>query len=348
MYIARTQEEILAEMIGQSTLPSSKIEGTFEYDVLASNAVEFNKVEVEMAEMHRSAFGMTAWDEYLDMKAEGHGVIRRQAVKAIGTVTVTGNGTVTEGSYFQTTTGTRFVALETAAVNGEAEINVEALVAGASGNVAAGTITVIPMSIAGINSVINTEATHDGYDREEDEDYRARYLKHVRLPAVSGNPNQYVEWAMEVEGVGAARCIRAWNGPNTVKVVIANANFESASDYLVNQVYDHIQEIRAIGAMLTVVSAKQKPINIEAEIIGSLNETDFRQGLLDYFQRLTQRIMTSGENRKSYYVSYAQISSIILVEGEADDHNNFTINGGKENITLADEELPTIGTVTFT
>ena len=98
---------------------------------------------------------------------------------------------------------------------------------------------------------------------------------------------------------------------------------------------------------MTVVSAKQKAINIEAEIIGSLNETDFRQGLLDYFQRLTQRIMASGENRKSYYVSYAQISSIILVEGEADDHNDFKINGGKENITLADEELPTIGTVTF-
>ena len=348
MYAARTQEEILAEMLTESNLPSSKVEGTFENDVLASNAVEFNKVEVEMEEMHLSAFGMTAWDEYLDMKAEGHGVVRREAVKAVGTVTVTGTGTVAEGSYFQTALGTRFVTLETVTVDGTADISVEAVVAGASGNVAAGTITVIPMSIAGINSVTNAEATHDGYDREDDETYRARYLKHVRLPAVSGNPAQYVEWAMEVEGVGAARCIRAWNGPNTVKVVIANANFESASDYLVQQVYDHIQEIRAIGAMLTVVSAKQKAIDISAEIIGSLNETDFLQGLLDYFQRLTQRIMTSGENRKSYYVSYAQISSIILVEGEADDHNNFTINGGKENIILEDEELPTIGTVTFT
>ena len=60
MYKARTQEEILAEMIAQSTLPSSKIEGCFEYDVLASNSVEFAKTETELAEMHRSAFGMTA------------------------------------------------------------------------------------------------------------------------------------------------------------------------------------------------------------------------------------------------------------------------------------------------
>ena len=179
MYAARTQEEILAEMLTESNLPSSKVEGTFENDVLASNAVEFNKVEVEMEEMHLSAFGMTAWNEYLDMKAEGHGVIRRQAVKAVGTVTVTGTGTVEEGAYFQTAIGTRFVALETVTFDGTADINVEAVVAGTSGNVAAGTITEIPISIPGIQSVTNAEATHDGYDREDDETYRERYLKHV-------------------------------------------------------------------------------------------------------------------------------------------------------------------------
>lgn len=349
MYVARTQEEILAEMIAQSTLHSSKIEGTFENDVLASNAVEFNKTEVEMAEMHRSAFGMTAWDEYLDYVAEGHGVIRRAAVKAIGTITVTGNGTVDAGSYFQTSAGVRFTTLETVVVNGTAEIPIEAVVAGENGNVAAGSITVIPMSIPGIQSVINISATYNGYDAEDDDTYRARYLKHVRLPAVSGNPYQYEDWALEVEGVGAARCIRAWNGPNTVKLVIVDSNMETASDYLIQQVYDHIQEIRAIGAMLTVVSAKPKLINIEAQIIGTLNETDFYQGIEDYFRKLTTRIMSSGKNsRKSYYISYAQISSVILVEGEADDHINLKVNGGTENITLEDEELPVLGTVVFT
>ena len=348
MYTARTQEEILAEMLAESTLPSSKIEGTFEYDVLASNAVEFNKTEVEMAEMHRSAFGMTAWDEYLDYKAEGHGVVRRQAVKAVGTVTVTGNGTVEQGSYFQTEQGVRFIALETVKVIETAKINIEAVDAGASGNVAAGAIAVIPMSIAGIVSVTNEEATHDGYDREDDDTYRARYLKHVRLPAVSGNPYQYEDWALEVEGVGAARCIRNWNGPNSVKLIIVNSNMETASDYLIQQVYDHIQEKRAIGAMLTVVSAKPKIINIDATVIGTLNETDFYQGVAEYFKKITNKILSGGKNsRRNYYISYAQISSIILVEGEADDHINLLINGGTENITLEDDELPVLGTVTF-
>ena len=72
------------------------------------------------------------------MKTEDHEVVRREAVKAIGTVTVTGTGTVEEGSYFQTAGGTRFVALETVVVDGTADISVEAVNAGISGNVAAG------------------------------------------------------------------------------------------------------------------------------------------------------------------------------------------------------------------
>ena len=190
------------------------------------------------------------------MKAEGHGVIRREAVKAFGSVTVTGNGIVEQGSYFQTAAGTRFTVLETVVVTGSAEIPIEAVEAGESGNVAEGAINVIPINIPGIQSVTNLEATHDGYDREDDETYRARYLKHVRLPAVSGNPYQYEEWAMEVEGVGAARCIRAWKGPNSVKLIIVDSNMKTASDYLIQQVFDHL------GASPMTVANTNKLVNL--------------------------------------------------------------------------------------
>ena len=223
--------------------------------------------------------------------------------------------------------GTRFVTLETVEVVGSAEIEVEAVKAGSSGNVAANSIIQIPLSIPGINSVTNKEATHDGYDEEDDDTLRARYLNHVRLPATSGNPYQYCEWAMEVTGVGAAKCIRTWNGPNTVKLIIVNSNMEEASDYLIEQVYNHIEEVRAIGAMLTVVSAKPKIINISAEIIGTLDEEDFRQGINGYFTRLTRLIMSNVRKAaRQYYVSYAQISSVIIVEGGADDHSNLLLN----------------------
>ena len=152
MYKARTRAEILSELIAESTLPSSKIEGTFEYDVLASNSLEFGKVEEELEDMYYSAFGMTAEGEYLTMKAESKGVIRKSASKAIGIVTITGTGVVAEGSIFSTTAGTRFITLEGATISGSADVSIEASEAGASGNVAAGTINRIPLSIPGISS----------------------------------------------------------------------------------------------------------------------------------------------------------------------------------------------------
>ena len=261
MYTARTQEEILSEMLAESTLPSSKIEGTFEYDVLASNAVEFNKVEVELAEMHRSAFGMTAWDEYLDMKAEGHGVIRREAVKAIGSVTVTGNGIVEQGSYFQTAAGTRFTALETVIVDGSAEIQIEAVDAGESGNVAKGAINIIPINIPGIQSVTNLEATHDGYDREDDETYRARYLKHVRLPAVSGNPYQYEEWD---SGVCDNTGVYGGNGvvfAAYTYITLNDENYSYWEKYAIKDDYDYF------SCKFAISGKKESYINTELSIV---------------------------------------------------------------------------------
>ena len=69
MYRAREQADILRDLQERSETPASKIEGTFEYDVLASNSIEFGKVEVELEEAYRQSFGATATDEYLTMKA---------------------------------------------------------------------------------------------------------------------------------------------------------------------------------------------------------------------------------------------------------------------------------------
>lgn len=52
-FITRTQEEILAELQDWSQVDASKIEGTFEWDVLSSNAIEFAKMEIELSEAYR-------------------------------------------------------------------------------------------------------------------------------------------------------------------------------------------------------------------------------------------------------------------------------------------------------
>ena len=223
MFNIPTSDEILKDLQEQCTSPYSKFEGTFEYDVFSSNAIEFMKTYVELGELYKVAFGDTAYGDFLTMRAAESGVIRKEATKATGYVTVKGNGTLPKGSQFATQTGILFETLETVQVNNSTKVKVQALEGGVGGNVTAQSVTVIPMSIPGIMSVNNTEPIGDGFNAESDEELRTRYLNHVRTPGTSGNATHYYEWAMSVGGVGGAKVLPVWNGAGTVKVIIVNS-----------------------------------------------------------------------------------------------------------------------------
>ena len=126
MYEAREQADILQELQAASGTPASKIEGTFENDMLAANSLEFAKVEVELEQAYKAAFAETSWGDYLTMIAAQFGVDRKRAGKAKGTVTVTGTGSVSKGSRFATAAGVLFVATQNVDAVGSADIPVEA------------------------------------------------------------------------------------------------------------------------------------------------------------------------------------------------------------------------------
>lgn len=124
----------------------STMEGTFARDLIDANAVEFESSYAEMAMLRDAAFAETSWGDYLTLRAAEFGVDRKKAVKAKGEVTVTGmaGAYIIRSSLFQTKDGQRFYTLESATIPADAAevtIPVEAADAGASGNVAEGTIT---------------------------------------------------------------------------------------------------------------------------------------------------------------------------------------------------------------
>lgn len=59
-----------------------------------------------------------------------------------------------------------------------------------------------------------------GEDTEGDSSLLNRYYAKVRSPGTSGNRADYLIWALDIPGVGAAQVQPLWNGPGTVKVVI--------------------------------------------------------------------------------------------------------------------------------
>lgn len=336
MYEAREQEEILAELQEASTTPASKIEGTFENDMLASNSIEFAKLEVELEQAYKAAFAETSWGDYLTMIAAEFGVDRKPAVRAIGAVTLTGTGDVALGSRFSTAAGTIFETTEAASIQQKGQVSVQAVNAGTAGNVAAGTIVNIPISIPGITAVANEEPTHDGYDEESDEELLKRYYIVVRRPATSGNCNHYYNWAMSVEGVGDCKVVPLWNGNGTVKVIIIDSNHSVASSDLIEKVQAHIEENHPIGATVTVESPSPLQIDITADVKGAFDAESFKASLSDYFVSHALNLT---------YVSSSQIIDRIMNQSTVEDCDNVLVNGAKR-VTITSEQLPAVGSVT--
>ena len=341
MYEAREQDEILTELQQNVGNDVSSYEGTFTYDVLAANSIEFAKQEVEREQAYKAMFARTSWGEYLEMRAEEHGIFRRQAVKAKGTVTVSGNGTVPQGSVFQTFTGIAFYTTKAASITQSGDIPVECSTAGTIGNVKAGTITVIPMSIPGISSVMNADATYDGFDEEDDATLYNRLIFKVRQPATSGNVNDYIEWATSIAGVGHVTVVPLWNGNGTVKVIIADSSGSPASSNLLTQVSTTIETKRPIGATVSVVAPAILELHIALTPTKGKGNADAIKTLLNNY--FTSRNFSGGK------VSYAVVGKMIIDDESTNvtDYDSLTINGDVKNISLTDEQIPKVMEVTL-
>lgn len=195
-------------------------EGTFVFDTLSSNAVEFEKSYAEMQLILDAAFPQTAWGEYLTRHAEAHGVFRKEATQAnvILTITGTANTIIPKGSLFSTDNDETFRTSKEVNLGDTGSAKVLALSEqlGKSLNVGANTITEIVGGIYGVSTVTNEAAAYDGYDEETDAELLDRLLLKVRKPATSGNVYHYEQWARLVNGVFLVKVIPLWNGPGTV------------------------------------------------------------------------------------------------------------------------------------
>lgn len=318
----------------------SAIEGTFVFDSLSANANEFEKAYAEMSLMMEAAFPQTSWGIWLTMIAEGFGVIRKSATLAVAVLTISGikGIIVPAGSMFSASNGINFSTVEDVIIgeDGAAKVKAQADTAGSAGNVAVGTISKIPLSIYGVKSVTNESEAYDGFDTESDKALLSRYLLKVRTPATSGNPFHYLQWALEVDGVGQAKVIPLWNGPGTVKVIVIDADNKTASSDLVKTTADYIETKRPVGATVTVISPVPYYVNIELDIDGSVKPEVIKNAVNAYFRDKGFSITK---------VTLAQIGKIIMNTELVNDYENLKLNGEPKSILINNDQLPACGEV---
>lgn len=349
MYENQTAAVVLARMLGAAATGLNKAEGSFYFDSVSPQSIELAIAYANLDRVLALGFAPTTQGTYLDYRAQEHGVERNVAVKAIGTVTFSGDSgsVIAAGSIVATGAGIQFEtdAEVTIGAGGSINASVTATEAGATGNVAIAAINSIPVSIEGVSGVINAVEITGGADEEKDPALLVRLLEKVREPATSGNKYHYKQWAKDVDGIGDAHVLPEWDGNGTVKVVLLDTSKEPASPALVTDVTDYVEEMRPIGAQVTVVAATGVTINVVTTLtlatgytVGSVQVT-IEETITAYLKEIAFQ---------QNYVSYGQIGSRILEVPGILDYSGFTVNAGTANVSIAETEVAVLGTVALT
>ncbi|NFI95066.1 baseplate J/gp47 family protein [Clostridium botulinum] len=349
-FLKESVDDIHKRMINNAPANINNIEGDLFWDNTRPCAEEIARIKnISLVNLLKSRFPQTAIDKDLDLCGEEEGVPRKDADYAIQKIKIVGNpGTNIYKDRIVCTPATEerksieFLILEDVNIqgNGEITVNAKCTKPGSIGNVSIGEINILAKSISGVTSISNIEIVKYGVNIEDDNSYRERILQKARTPATSGNKYHYLNWAMEVTGVGAAKI---FSGAGVVKVVIVDSNKHAATKQLIEDVYEHIDEVRPILAgSLTVVSAAEKKLNITAKVktLQGLNLGEIQQEFIELLKEYLKSI-----SFKTEYISIAKIGNLLLNVYGVLDYADLKIDNLASNISLKDEEIAVLGNV---
>lgn len=288
----------------------------------------------------KQLFFDTAESEFLDRWASIFGLSRKPASKAIGSVTFTFADKPVEvpiGTILQSDLGSRF---KTTTPVIEQVSYIEALESGTFSNLEEGEKLFLTSPIAGVKSVCESRGVSGGVESESDDDLRERLLLRVREPPHGGTKEDYVAWALEVEGV-----TRAWAFPKedglgsvTVRFVCDDLQNIVPTQDVVLKVKAHIDSVRPVTARVKVSSVQTEKTNFT---ISNLRPDD--QSVKERVkEELTALFMREGEPGGRIYLSHIR-AAISAALGE-EDH---TLISPTADIVPRTGVLPVVGDITW-
>lgn len=340
MFESNTYDAIMQRIMEKMPSNVAKDEGSFLYTAAGPVSSEHEQIYAAMDNLLLQSFVQTASMDNLKIIASAYGITPHEATPAIWSAVVA-------PAAMSTRIGSRFncgdINLVTTGQVSEGVWELTCEEAGAAGNVL--NYDLVPIEyVYGLEKIVLYEQIESGSDAESEEEFRKRILFHLQKPASSGNIYNYIEWAMSVEGVGAAKCIPVWNGPGTVKVVIVDSAKRAATSALVNEVAAYIETQRPIGATVTVSSGTELVINAKATVsiksgyVLATVQNSFKSNLSDFL------------NENAFEIDKLSMSEVGRIlkntEGIQDySYNTLRLNDGNSDIDLSNEQVAVIGSI---
>ncbi len=276
----------------------SLLPGTVARDIVVeSPAQEFNRVWTELDRVERQQLltDATAYtDEELTNLASSLSIQRNFGLPATGVVTfrlanfnvatgdiliaagtelttqsnITSNNTIS----FVTTADRTYIASNASTYFNpttgfyELDAPIQAVTTGTTGNVAAGTITVLVTSISGSPSVVNNVQTSGGTDIESN----AALLSRIQLKLAGtamGTPNGILSFVRENPNVVDSLLVR----PGDIELV--RDQYGNAADVvIIGEITQQIEEVRTFVAGSTEYTLARQPVQVSDDAVGDVIE----------------------------------------------------------------------------
>lgn len=349
MFEQKTFENILKDLLNRAPANVDKRQGSIIYDALAPSAAELAQAYIDLETITKLMFAHTSSGEYLTMIADEVGIKRHPAIKS-----------KRKGLFYDTNSnpmdipiGSRYSLGELNYIVAEklaiGQFALECETAGVVGNQDFGAL--VPFeNISGLGVAELADVLVPGEEMETDEALLKRYLLKTQEPITSGNPNHYKFWALEVPGVGDARVTEVWNGNGTVKVALITSEKRAVDQSIADDVAEHIETERPVGAKVTVVPATEIPINISANLqLATWADINEVKTLIEDGVRAYLRTLAFADPDKPPYVEplvrYTRIANILLDIPPIVDYDTLLVNGQVSNIEISGDEVAVLGEV---
>lgn len=341
MYEDKTPESIKADIVaGLDGMDCS--EGSYVDLLISPIAYEIWKYYTAIGAVEPIVFVDEGSGAYIDQKCADYGMTRKPGVKATVSMSFSGdNGTVlSKGKAFMTKTGLTFLLVDSVTiVDGTGSGVAEAEAVGSQYNIGRDTLVAQTVLLPGLESWSN-ESASGGTNPETDEELVKRLYDRLRNPATSGNVAHYKEWATETPGVGNCRVLPLWDGAGTVKLVVVDSEGKVASEAILEDCQAHVEEMRPIGAAVTVESATAVTVSVTATV--TLDNTTTLEEVKTAFNKALDEYLRSIAFEKNE-VQYSRIAFMLLDTAGVHDYSDLMVNEGTINLTLTDTEIPVRG-----
>lgn len=338
-------------------------EGSIIYDALAPSATQMALFALDLKSVLRNSFVQTATGEYLDLKAEEHGISRLQATNAILTASfTTTNGepytTIEEGNQFSSI-GDMPIIYSVVKQVSDGVYTLQAQTSGTIGNQYIGEL----LPIDHFNDLKEghiTEVTISARDVESDEALRQRILTTYQVNTFGGNIEDYIQFTSRLVGVGAVRVFPISDTSSTINIFILGSDLNLPSQSIINSVQQTIYPangngygIAPIGHKVIVASPTQQNVDVSLHVDTSVAIDTIRpqiqNALANFF--VTLRGEWGVHNELYQYnqtVFRAQIiSSLLQVQGVT-NVRDVLLNNADSDLTIENSSAAFLGTVVYT